>query len=187
MRWRLLADVGMALVETTATSQELALDMLPFLLDRFTRPHQLLDQLDAEVESVLAGDTLAAQRLCERLDVLARSFPELIGSEAGHRPSSNTLIKVTTRTRWTSISMRARSRSTPSFASARRLPWPRSTRYPATLDSALDVVLGLAMLTSAADHLVKGLVNGGPPSVAEALGMLGLYGHWAALSPLLCR
>lgn len=183
MRWRLLADVGMALVETTATSQELALDMLPFLLDRFTRPHQLLDQLDAEVESVLAGDTLAAQRLCERLDVLARSFPELIGSEA----RAQAIVEHSNQGHHADPVDEYFDAGTLSFDALVRLGTAAAMATldasAATLDSALDVVLGLAMLTSAADHLVKGLVNGGPPSVAEALSMLGLYGHWAALSP----
>jgi hypothetical protein len=187
VRWQRLADVGVALVVTGDGPVELALDVLRSLLDRLTRPHRLLEQLDADVDGVLAGDTLAAGRLRDRLGILASSCPELIGSRA----RAQVIVEASGPDHHMDRVDEHRDESTVSFdllvclgtaAAMATIDYPE-----AALDAALDVVLGLAMLTSAADQLVKGLASGGPPGAAEALNTLRLLGHWAAVTPALMQ
>ena len=179
----LLADLGAALVATANGSVELALGMLPVLLDRFTRPHRLLERLDADVDGVLAGDTLAAGRLRERLDTLVTSCPELIGSRA----RAQAIVEAAGPGCQAPRVDEHRDEGTVSFDALVRLGTAAAMATiacpAAAFDAALDVVLGLAMLTSAADRLVEGLASGGPPGVAEALNTLRLLGHWAAVAP----
>lgn len=78
--WQRLVDVGAALVLTADARLDHALVALPPLLDRLTRPHRILEVLDAETKGVLCGDQLAARRLRDLLAAIAHSYPELIGS-----------------------------------------------------------------------------------------------------------
>ena len=171
VRWRRLIDVGTALA---ASADGPAEDALGLLLDRITRPHRLLELLSAEVDGVLAGDTLAARRLSERLQMLAVSCPELIGS----RTRVQAIVKQSDH-----ADEEPRGDGTLGFDALVRLASAAALTAthapPERLEQALDVVLGLSMLTSAADQLVRGLAAGGTSGAADALNTLRLVGHWA--------
>lgn len=182
VRWQRLADVGAALVVTSDASMETALGMLPSLLNRFTRPHQILDQLDTDVDGVLAGDTLAAGRLRERLNTFITSYPELVGS----RSRAQSIVEASGQDYHADEDDERWDEGTISFDALVRLG---AAAAMATLDSpeealnsALDLVVGLALLASPADRLAQGLAINGPPGVAEAFNTLGLLSHWAAMA-----
>jgi hypothetical protein len=172
VRWERLTRLGTALALTADGPPENALGVL---LDRITRPHRLLELLHFEAEGVLSGDTLAARRLSERLEMMAESCPELMGSRAraeaivtqsGHGGETDD-----------------RDEGTLSFDPLVRLAAAAALTTtgtpPERLDRALDVVLGLSMLTSAANQLVQGLARGGALGAVEAFNTLRLVGHWA--------
>jgi hypothetical protein len=183
INWALVEDVAVALVVTAKAPVEVAFGILPSLFDRLTRPHQLLDQLSADVDCVLAGDTLAARRLREQLDVLVASFPELIGSHA----RAKVIVDGAVLAEDVNLMDEHRDEDTMSFDGFVRLGAAvtlATIGYPkSSFGAILDVVLGLAMLTSAADQLAKGLARRGPQGVADAFNKLRLQGHWAVATP----
>ncbi|MEP6691045.1 MAG: hypothetical protein ABJD07_07800 [Gemmatimonadaceae bacterium] len=183
VRWDLITEVGEAFAVTADGPAAVVLAKLRTLLDSLTAPHRLLESLEADASAVLAGDSLAAKRLTERLDVLGRSIPALMGSRARAKALAEHVDNADPADRVES----SKDHSTLSFDGLVRVcaaaTVAAAARSSSSLHAALDVVLGLALRASAADRLLRGLTSGGPAGAAQALNDLRLIGHPSVAPP----
>ena len=185
VNWRLISEVGEALVQTATVHPG---RVLAILIERLTLPHQLLEELNCHTEAALSGEPLEALRLFARLELILQACPKLLGSSERTRVAAGEVIEPLPNDR--QITDRVGDDDlTLSYDSVVRLSsavtLAARDRRQTEIDAALDVIMGLAVETLWLDRLARALRRDGAAGAARALNEMQQLGAPPLTPPIM--
>lgn len=182
VRWQQIVKVVEALIVLAEGDITVTRRVTGALLECLTLPHRLLEQLEACVDGVIAGDPVASAQLAQRLHVLVQGATALRGSHKNLAAELDRLSALST-----DEDEQDKNEQSLSFLSLTRLGMAATIATMQhgvdSLDSVLDLVLGLALGTASTNRLLRGLATHGAAGVAEALHQLRLFGAFPVPLP----